>query len=185
MADPAQQILPEAVRGRAPGAIEARASIAAEHGFTLIEIIFAILILAGSLVVLLGLQSAATQATIRDGRKLSAMLAARAVMSAIELGDPEIEVQDTTAPMNELMELVIPGATDKEPDPQTDPRGPAPGLTGRLVVEYWPLPGVEPETVKRVSLTVSWSDSPIDAVKALYFIPAGEAAAAEDLGEDE
>jgi len=154
-----------------------------ERGFTLIEITFAIVILAGSLVVLLGLQSASTQASIRDAQKQRAVLAARALMSAIEVGDPEVEVQDTTAPMSELLADNLPG--NLAPPAEEGPRGPTAGLTGRLKVEFWQLPGMDPEVVKRVSLRVMWSDSPIDAVEILYFLPTGEEAPPEDSLEDE
>lgn len=155
-----------------------------ERGFTLIEITFAIVILAGSLVVLLGLQSAATQAAIRDARKQEAMLAARTLMSALEVSTEDIEVQERTAPMLEILRDLLPGeGLSFEPTPES-PRVPFESLTGTLKVEFWPLPGLDPEVVKRIHLRVAWSDSPIDGVEIMYFLPGGEAMSEESY-EDE
>lgn len=155
-----------------------------QRGFTLIEITFAIVILAGSLVVLLGLQSAATQAAIRDARKQEAMLAARTLMSTLEISTEELEVQERTAPMIELLGDFIPGDGLLFEPAQDRRRAPFASLTGTLKVEYWPLPGLDPEVVKRIHLRVAWSDSPIDAVEVMYFLPSGEAIGMESY-EDE
>jgi type II secretory pathway pseudopilin PulG len=152
-------------------------------GFTLIEITFAVIILAGSLMVLLGLQSAATRATFQSGKKQEAMLAARALMSALELGETELEPQDTQAPMRELLEDYVPG------DGGTDPAGGraqdsfVEGLSGRLRVENWQLPGLDPDVVQRIELHVSWSPSPLDVVKVVYFLPRGEAEPVDEYDE--
>lgn len=150
----------------------------------MIEITFAIVILAGSLVVLLGLQSAATQAAIRDARKQEAMLAARTLMSALEISTEEIEVQERTAPMIELLSDLIPGeGLSFEPAPGQR-RAPFESLTGTLKVELWPLPGLDPEVVKRIQLRVAWSDSPVDKVEAIYFLPSGEAIEEESYDDE-
>ena len=53
-------------------------------GFTLIEVVFAVLILAGSLVVLLGLQTSSLQLTGRGKMTQQAMLYARRILAPIE-----------------------------------------------------------------------------------------------------
>lgn len=155
-----------------------------QHGFTLIEITFAIVILAGSLVVLLGLQSASTQTAIRDARRQEAMLAARTLMSAIENAEMDIEVQERTAPVLDLLREFVPGEGLSFDPPEGQRRAPFESLTGTLVVEFWQLPGLDPEVVKRIRLQVGWSDSPVDSVQIVYFLPSGESAV-EDSYEDE
>ncbi len=173
------ELTPEA-HGRSQ--IPARRS--GSNGFTLIEITFAIVILAGSLVVLLGLQSAATQATIRDARKQEAMLAARALMSALEVSDEELEIQESTAPLTQLLERYVPGDGFTLEPPGGRGRPPFEGLTGTLKVEFWPLPGLDPEVVKRINLKVAWSDSPVDAVEVIYFLPSGESTPPEEFDDE-
>jgi type II secretory pathway pseudopilin PulG len=155
-----------------------------DWGFTLIEITFAIVILAGSLVVLLGLQSASTQATIRDVRKQEAMLAARTLMSAFEISDEELEEQETTAPVAELLQQHMPGEGFTVEPASGSGRPAFDGLTGTLTVKFWPLPGLDPEVIKRINLKVAWSDSPTDKVEVIYFLPTGESTAIEEYDDE-
>lgn len=141
-----------------------------QYGFTLIEITVAILVLAGSLVVLLGLQSSSLQRTIRDGNMERAMLGARSIMSALESSDVELEVGDREGTVAELVEgFVQLDADDRAAmDSQTD-------LQARMQVEFWPLPGIDNEQVlQKITLTVSWSESPLDRVTVVYMLPHDE-----------
>jgi len=134
-------------------------------GFTLIEITFAIVVLAGSLMVLLGLQSAATRATFYAGKKQEAMLAARALMSAIELGETELEPQDTKAPLHNLLEEYIPSEGGIFPAGGGHPPKLFDDLTGGLRGENLQLPGLEADVVPRGELEGSGSPPPTDALK--------------------
>lgn len=152
-------------------------------GFTLIEITFAIIILAGSLLVLLGLQAAATRSTFSAGKRQEAMLAARALMAAFESGEIILEPQDRQTTMQELLTEFVPaeGGNFQRSGPQQ--QGLFDGLSGKLRVEKWSLPGLDPDVIQRIELTVAWSDAPNDAVTAIYFLPSGEATPQDEYDE--
>ncbi|RIL05130.1 MAG: hypothetical protein DCC75_11970 [Proteobacteria bacterium] len=136
-------------------------------GFTLMEIIFAILILGGSLTVLLGLQSSSTQRNVRDKNKQQALLVAREIMSVIESTPIPVDIQDFSGPPRELISSLYPEALEqgREIDPENR-------LIAQLKVEFWPLPNIDdPEAVKRITLRIYWSDSPLDQIELVYFEP--------------
>lgn len=81
------------------GRINRKAKGSPEQGFTLIEITLAILVLAGSFTVILGLLASATQRAVRDKNSQSAMLLARRILAAIETNKdaPSTGVQEDQA----------------------------------------------------------------------------------------
>ena len=141
-----------------------------QSGFTLIEITFAILILAGSLIILLGLQSSIIQRTVRDQDKLQAMLIARRIMAGIETTALPVDNQDQEEPVSDLIDYIEEGQEQSQLSRENLQR-----FYARLTVNDWGLPRVEEQVLQRVELTVSWSDLPEDSVHLVYFIPADEA----------
>ncbi len=133
-------------------------------GFTLLEITFAILILAGSLTVLLGLQSSSVQRTIRDQHKQQAMLMARQILAAVESAREPPDVGSSSGTAREIFEKTLQG---REPDRRQD--SPADLYQADLVVEKWQLPGIDADIIRRLRLTLSWSDNPLDSLAVYYF----------------
>ena len=136
-------------------------------GFTLIEIIIAVMILSISLITLLGLQSSATEIALRTRNKQEAMLASRALMSAIEYSSSDIENQKAKGPVSEVAqrflnkEAIAPLVAQEQKLP----------LTANLTIEYWPIAGLPENRVQRITLIVAWSDNPADSLTTYYFIP--------------
>jgi prepilin-type N-terminal cleavage/methylation domain-containing protein len=75
----------------------------AQRAFTLIEVLIAIVILAGSMVVLISMVSASVARSVNDKQHFYATLAARSIMSAIELKQ-DIDNQETIKPVLDLLE---------------------------------------------------------------------------------
>ncbi len=143
-------------------------------GFTLMEITFAILILAGSLVVLLGLQSSIVDRMIRDNQRQQAMMIARNVLAVLEANETQPVVQDVSGTLQEILESE--GATDTE---DQDLYQDLQSYVVRLAVSEW-SPAVEGlalalDTSKfmlRVQVDVSWGDLPQEKIEVVYFVPA-------------
>lgn len=167
-------------------------------GFTLVEITFAILILAGSLIVLIGLQTSVLQRTTRDVETQQAVMFARQILSAVEsLGMSEtpipLDIQDRQGTIAEILETLI------EPDPEDRRRleEDSAWYRARLLVEPWGIPRVDEEAMKRVQVTIFRLDEHSDALRELlsvqYYIPrdegldvgAGEAEEDEESLEDQ
>jgi prepilin-type N-terminal cleavage/methylation domain-containing protein len=139
-------------------------------GFTLIEIIIAVMILAVSLTTLLGMQSAATQTAIKTRNKQEAMLAARTILSGIEFaGDT---VRNTTA-QGTASEIALRFLSKEAVAPIVAKEQKIP-LRAKLVIEYWPMQDLRKEALQRVTLTMSWSSQPGDSMTFYYFITARE-----------
>lgn len=142
------------------------------YGFTLIEVAFAVLILSGTLVTLLGLQSSSIQRAVRDRNKQQAMLIARQIFSSIETASinasdkNSLEIGERTESPDKIANEILQNASNP-----ANPLDPENRFLATLKVEYWDIKGLPENSVKRVSLTVSWSDNPLDKVSVIYFVP--------------
>lgn len=130
--------------------------------------------LAGTLVVLISLQSSVVDRTLRDEFTLEAMLVARRIQSAIETTLDPVEVGDygPYAPVELLRQFTT--VDEGDPIESLDAR-----YTARLSVEWWGLPEIDEKAMKRMSLTVAWGDSPLDSLNIVYFIANDEDEPAE------
>ncbi|RMG43385.1 MAG: hypothetical protein D6719_03830 [Candidatus Dadabacteria bacterium] len=152
-----------------------RASSAGDRGFTLLEIAFAVLILAGSLIVILGLQSSVVEQTLQDKNRRHAMLMARRIMAAIEILEEPLEEQDTYAPALKVLQQILPAANKDYladlPEDSIDLR-----FMARLKVTNWgkEIPLVQNINMKRIDLTVSWGENKQNSYRVTYFMPGDE-----------
>ena len=143
----------------------------AQAAFTLVEVIFAIVILAGSLVILLGLQSAAVSKALRDRNQLQAMMAARHILAAIEIQDDSEPRTETDTVYRLLQNLNALPYQDSELQTLYNL------MNAELTIQEWPNPeqlallSPEQNLLKRVLLKIFWGESPDDQLEIVYFIP--------------
>jgi prepilin-type N-terminal cleavage/methylation domain-containing protein len=140
-----------------------------EAGFTLIEIIIAILLLAGSLVILLGLQSSAMGRAVRDGHKLQAMLLARQILAAVETSKDPLGEENYSGPAIKALEDYVPNFRSLGQDLNSYET-----FQINLQIHDWELPIEDvklPVKIKRADIAVSWSALPQDSVWVTYFVP--------------
>ena len=139
-----------------------------DSGFTLMEVIVAIVILASSLTVIIGLQYSSTQKTVQSKLQQQAMLLARVILTEIEM-DPSMASQTEAMPALELIEELdsenplLGGGTEKGLEQ----------ITATLQVEEMEIPmsNSDPVNLKKVILIMSWSDNPSDAFEVIYYVP--------------
>lgn len=134
-------------------------------GFTLIEISIAILILAGSLAVILGLQASSVRRAAHDKLEMRAILASRRIMAEIETASDPIEVgivKGTALDVLRSVSALQKGVRDED--------GSLQGLNAELDVAYRDLPGVGEKVMKEIKLKVSWGQADSDAYSLTYFI---------------
>ena len=155
------------VRGRANNSKRTLCS-----GFTLVEVVIAILVLAGSLVVLLGLQSSAVTKALRDRNQLQAMLAARHIFAAVEVFQ-QFDDRDDTLPVYQLLRDLeaLPDFGDSAEEEQLYA-----GMEARIQISEWENPealaplGADINLLKRIYLQIFWGESPDDQLEIVYFI---------------
>lgn len=140
-----------------------------EKGFTLAEVIIAILILAGSLAVLLTLQSASVKKALRDRNQMHAMLLARSIFSSLEIQENLYDLDREDSVRNILEDYnAVPDVEDlKDLD----------RLSAHLKVEEWENPemladlNLGANLLRRVYLKIFWGETPDDQLEVVYFIP--------------
>lgn len=141
-------------------------------GFTLLEIAISIFILAGSMVTLLSLQSAALERAIRDRQKQQAMLLARSVMAEVELGLLNMPLGEQRFSASEFFSKYS-GAFESQGLESSDLER----IMIVIVLGNWEYPIVSSNgtenrlKLKRVDLSLSWSDHPRDRINLVYFLP--------------
>jgi prepilin-type N-terminal cleavage/methylation domain-containing protein len=141
-------------------------------GFTLIEIVIAVLILSSALITLLGLQSSILKRALRDEEKQQAMLLARTILSTIEVKNRDIENQDSTSSVDELMDKLQVNIKDEAVDYKIKKFE----FMARLKVEDVGIKDVGEKLMKSVTLTIYTKEAeltegnPLDAFQVTYLI---------------
>lgn len=155
-----------------------------ELGFTLVEILIAVVILATSLTVILGLQSAVIDRTVSSNVKKEALLATRQILSAVEAREANgipLDTQIYEGSISELLTVLLEIPYERGQSREWE----APELQGELLVEYWGIPQVSEQAMKRVQFTVRWGESEREALRTTLFIPFDEDELAQPSGEDD
>lgn len=164
------ELRPEREKG-GPIVVNYALAIRSQKGFTLIEITIAILILAVSLVTLLGLQSSAVQESLRTRNKQKAMLLARQIMAAIENDEEPPETQNVTGRAYDILKKFAPFeklGSGKDLEMKSESGA---DFETQFTVEDWKIPKLPEKALRRVYLKVSWSPSPADSLEVVYFVP--------------
>ena len=136
-------------------------------GFTLIEVVIAVFVLAASMVVLIGLQTSSMQRAIRDRNKQQAMLFARRIMAEYESLKREAEDEEKTDSVLSFLDDISDDDLGSE-----EQRVQLERFTAQLSIQDWPLPGIDEILLKRLGLVIFWSESPLDRVELVLLVPA-------------
>jgi prepilin-type N-terminal cleavage/methylation domain-containing protein len=154
-----------------------------QQGFTFLEVIIALAVLASALTIILGLQSALVQRTVLERQQREATRLAREILSAVEAresaGDP-LEVGTFNGTPEEIFNGILPSeqiqrdssldATDFQYEAQ-------------LSVEYWGIDKSD-KAMKRISLLISWGKRRPESLQLAFFIPFDEDEVTEEENEE-
>jgi len=139
------------------------------RGFTLIEVILAVVVLASGLTIILGLQSSIVSQTIRDRNREYALLAGRQILAQLEAEQVGMEARDETKPLAAMLsEFKGTEKDDFSPEEQSRLKE----FFAHMVTTGIKVPGIDIDVLTKISLTISWSSAPIDSVEIIYFVPA-------------
>jgi type II secretory pathway pseudopilin PulG len=137
-------------------------------GFTLLEIAFALILLSGSLVVVIGLQSSNIKRAVSDRNQQKAALLARSILSAIETDPEAVQEQNTEENVDKLLQKLIPTEeTQEERLEQSE-------YLANLIVQIVEMP-IPPDTIirlKKIDLTITHKSIDSEPFKTVYFLPA-------------
>lgn len=156
-----------------------------QHGFTLIEVTFAVLILALSMIVLLGLQTTALKNSYSELFREKASSAALLILEAMDrfqksgnnLSEEEKE-GDILSIAEDYLEI--------DQDNREFLQSYFSGLKAHLSTVYQTLPDVDsPNPLLAIKLTISWGPSSTDEFRVSYLLPIKGQDKKNTLEEDE
>lgn len=141
-----------------------------ESGFTLIEILIALSVMAAASVVLIGMQSAAIARAVRDRNAQQGMFLARRIMASIEAQadkPQDIPTFENEGAFGVLQRLNIPEPTD-----EISKRAMAPfQITLTSSNLQIPLPNVNQDPLKKFSLRIAWGPGLDESFIVTHLIP--------------
>ncbi len=139
-----------------------------ESGFTFIEVMVALIILASASGILVGMQSSAIARTIRDKNAQQGMLLARRIMASIETLGPTGLVGnfDNEPALNALQKWTIPDPTDDAEKKALAPFSVSMSSDDLVL----PLPNTSQNPMKKVLLRVSWGQEVDESFIIMYLM---------------
>jgi prepilin-type N-terminal cleavage/methylation domain-containing protein len=153
------------------GRIPMRSDCSRESGFTFVEVIIAVMLLAIATTTLVGLESSAVQRTLQDRNTQQGMLAARRLISLIEANpDDPMRGNHFQGKVKDVLSQL--GGADISDDAAKEILEP---LDANIEIEELeipipiPVPNAAPLKMKKVALSISWGPSPNDTFSILYF----------------
>ncbi len=139
------------------------------RALTLVEVIIALVVLAGALVVLLGLQTASVDRALHERNLKQAMLKAREILAAIEaregMGEEEIPIGVIEGTVDQVLETILPGTSQVDPNVEAYP------FNAVVEVDFWGIPNVNEEAMKKITVETSWGEQPHERTEIIFFIP--------------
>jgi prepilin-type N-terminal cleavage/methylation domain-containing protein len=139
-----------------------------DKGFTFIELLFAVLILAAAILPIYGLQTTALDRVARNENELQATLIARQLLSFVEGSEGSLRSTNRELRADDALRQIAKGT--KGLDYQPANLGVLTQYSVMFVVEPWTIQLTEqlPIPLQRLRLEVSWGPAPRDRVKFMY-----------------
>lgn len=141
----------------------------AQSGFTLIEILIALSVMAAASVVLIGMQSAAIARTMRDKNAQQGMFLSRRIMASVEaLASNPLDVPtfENESAGGALQKFGIPEPTDEH-----EKRALAP-FQVTLLADFLqiPIPNVNQDPIRKVVLKITWGPEVDETFSVVYLM---------------
>ena len=137
-----------------------------QHGFTLIEVTLAVLLVGVAFSILLSLQSAVVDQSVRDRNRERALLAGRQILSQLEASDPPENDYQEEGALTAVMQKVC-GDTALKGLPLNEYAQ----YTATLSLAAWQVPNLRENALRKLQLTIRWSSSPLDVVQITFLVP--------------
>lgn len=135
-------------------------------GFTLIEVVFALVVLGGSLVVLLGLQSSLITRSLRDESQERAILMTRELLAPLEAGISSADDVEVSGTFKEVYSKVVKDAPSLPELSEQDA-----AMTFTYSIAPWKIEGIDGDVMKKVTVVARWGQSSADQTTTNYFVP--------------
>jgi len=140
----------------------------ARSGFTLIEVLFAVTILVTGLLPIIALQTSSLNRIAKNKHEYQASLIANILLVSIESGNWNRSSWKSTRPADNMIQQVTRntiGTAYDYPNPKEIEQ-----YTVTLEAVPWEFQGIPKGFITRINVTVFWSESPRDRVKASLLV---------------
>lgn len=141
----------------------------AQSGFTLIEILIALSVMASASVVLIGMQSSAIARTMRDKNAQQGMFLSRRIMASVEaLANNPLDVPtfENESAIGALQKFGIPEPTDEHEKRALEPFQVA--LLGEFL--QIPIPNVNQDPIRKFVLKITWGPAVDETFSVVYLM---------------
>lgn len=136
-----------------------------ERGFTLLEIMIAVVILSIALVTLLSLQASVLSQEVRDRERQVALGMARQILTALEIREDPMQDGELNLTAGELLNMLYDGAIQAG-DKAEEEKGYSYLTT--LSVSPRGIPTLSNNDLQEFRLTIKWGEGELDKVSFLY-----------------
>jgi prepilin-type N-terminal cleavage/methylation domain-containing protein len=133
-------------------------------GFTLIEIVVALLIFAISFVTFLGIQTVSLRVTLQNRNRQEALLAARSFLSFVEISDEALNDITSEGDLNTVANALTKGVIQFPEEIRQR-------YQARLQISNWRIKGIDNDALKRISLNILWGSNADQEISLVYFVP--------------
>jgi prepilin-type N-terminal cleavage/methylation domain-containing protein len=134
-------------------------------GFTLIEILIAVVILALAVTTVSGLQSAALSGTRQSAHRVQALLIVRQIFALYDSVEPDIAEFSYEGTPSQVMQKL--SQLDSPPGSLSDVDSP---YFVNVSLTPWSVENLPPGALWRLLVTVRWSNDPRDSLEVPYFV---------------
>lgn len=136
-----------------------------KRGFTLIEILIAVVILSASMAIFAGIQAASIGATIRNREAFQAVLIARTIMSFVETRDSDLPFQNKSGSATQILHEVSEDETAVIPKEISD------RFQVQFTVENPNIPNIDQYLLRRLILVISWGARADERIELNFYLP--------------
>ncbi len=137
-----------------------------QSGFTLIEVVASMVVLAIALTTLVGIQSNYVEAYLAEESRSSAAMYAQYILSSIEVQPEPPDSGQTSGSLESYLKKL--GFFDA--DFSEEDVGGLEGWNYKVDSSNFPLPGLEGDMLRKILLTISWGPSELEQFDIVYYM---------------
>jgi prepilin-type N-terminal cleavage/methylation domain-containing protein len=141
--------------------------VRSQQGFTLLEVMIAVTILAATLTTVYGLQAANARATLYITNQNRAVLLSRQFFAYLQTRPDDLGPLTPQTVQGSLDQIY--GAIGLRPPNFSDDERSR--FTARLIIDQWPLAQFLPKPIRRLQLQLRWSPTATDQLTTHLFLP--------------
>ena len=136
-----------------------------DDGFTLLEVLIALLILATSMVTILSLQGSIMSRTVQDTRAQRALFASRLILSLIEAQEDTLAFLNDQGTAAEIIKAIAPEGGNL---PSLFNLSDYADIQASIATQPWTTGGIAENSLRKFVVSLRWGDGPGEFLETTY-----------------